>query len=78
MIWRYSKISEDENSYTYSYSCVDENNTVGEIVYEKKTREIKVTKIADGGSEISAGWAADHFVRVIDDKFPDERIVRTG
>ena len=79
MVWYYEKQTEDENIMIYHYSFETKNDPdPGQIMYNKKTGNITVLKIAGSDSELWADWAATHFVKVVQDGFPEKRLVMIG
>jgi len=78
MIWFYKKLSEDEFSILYSYIWEDEESTPGQILYDKKSKEAKVIKVASNNDIVPSWCAVDKFEVVIRDGFPEKRTVMIG
>jgi len=78
MIWNYKKLSEDNKSIVYSYIWGSDESSPGEILYDKETKETKIVKVAGNNNIMGFEWAVDHFMKVINEGFPNERRVMIG
>ena len=78
MWWLYVKIEESENLIVYHYST-ETRDLDGEIVYNKNTREWKVTRpcIKDDCAWC-IGKSEEKFRHVVEEGFPDRRMVAIG
>lgn len=76
MFWYLVKISEDENTIIYSYGF-DSREQTGEFSYNKKTKEIEITKLADEDSDIIVKkFFIPHIYKVIiDENAPAKRMI---
>lgn len=79
MRWIYKLIEKSERIFIYAYARESEELD-GRISYDTKTGRITVTKpcTKDKGKSYCLEKAAEHFQRVIEDNFPDERHVDCG
>lgn len=79
MRWYYKLIENTPMYYKYAYSR-ESKEYDGIIIYYKRTEQIvleqacSIDKDSDSGKEA----ACDHFWRVVQDNFPDERSVCCG
>jgi hypothetical protein len=77
MLWYYKKLSENEQTVTYSYSRNVKDYT-GELLYDKTTDKYSVLKNANDDTDSLAEWALSHLPKVIKKGFPDKDMVMIG
>jgi len=77
MIWYFKKLTEDNNIAVYSYTTVKDDTEPGKISYDKSTEKITVVQKAIN-DKLGIEWAESSFWNVINEKFPDKRVVAIG
>ena len=78
MVQERTEKTVDKDIITYSYVWGTKETFPGEIQYDKKNKKTNITKIAENDDEIGAKWAEFHFEKVINDGFPEKRLVMIG
>nr|AGS53027.1 hypothetical protein [uncultured bacterium contig00031] len=77
MLWFYNKLSEDTNVVIYKYGWNTEETT-GQLIYDKNSKDITIMKIADNDTEFGAKWAASHLPEVIQKGYSENGRVQIG
>ena len=79
MWWLYIKIEENEDRFVYLYSR-ESKEPDGEIVYDRKKEEWEVTRpcLKDFNSPFNIDAAERKFWHVVEEGFPDRRMVAIG
>ncbi len=79
MRWIFKLIEKSERIYIYAYSR-ESDLLDGIISYDANNRKTTIAKPCsnDVGDEFLINWAIEHFQRVVNEGFPDERHVDCG
>ena len=78
MWWFLVKKCDDSDKVIYTYGR-ETYNVTGEVLYDRKTEEFSVIKLADNDTEGGVRRLMPHLYHIIfKENCPDERLIATG